>query len=177
MSISLNTLIPNTSDSWIVKGDFLMYTKYSNIPVAYIVDDIVFIFLDFKVVKAISKLIKHLVANNINFFFDSPEFSNPAADTTEYNTKVITHYLFAHANKNIYSEFKKINFDLIKNMVDFCERNNCHDILKPCYDIVKKSVLRKDLDYYTNKTIYDYPSEIREEFENLYRDIQISRII
>jgi hypothetical protein len=176
--MELSTIIPNTSDiNWIVKGDFLMYRKYSNIPIAYTEGDTVFIFLDLKVIKVVSRLIKHLVKNNIEFYFDSPEFSNPAADVNEYNTKVVTHYLFSHANKNVFAEFKRINFDLIKNMVSFCDNNNCHDILKPCYERVKKDVLRNELNYYSGKTEHDYPKEIREEFENLYRDIQISRII
>lgn len=176
--MELSTIIPNTSDvNWMVKGDFLMYKKYSNVPVAYVDDGVVFIFLDLKIVKPISRLVKHLMSKNIEFYFDSPEFSNPAADANEYNTKVITHYLFAYASKSFFSEFKRIDFDLVKNMTTFCDKNKCHDILKPCYDIVKKSVLRTDFDYYTGKTVWDYPKEIRDEFENLYRDIQISKII
>lgn len=175
--MELNTIIPNSDINWIIKGDVLMYKKYSNIPVAYIDDDIVFIFLDLKIVKTISRLVEHLMSKNIEFYFDSPEFSNPAADAEEYNTKVITHYLYAYASKGIFNEFKRIDFDLIKNMTAFCDRNNCHGILKSCYDIVKKAVLRSDFDYYAGKTVWSYPEEIREEFENLYRDIQISRII
>jgi len=178
MSMELSTLIPNTNDTnWVVKGEYLMYVKYSNIPCAYIDGDVVFIFLDFKIVKPISKLIKHLTNKNIEFYFDSPEFSNPASNAIDYNNKVLTHYLFSHANKNIFKEFKEIEFDLIKNMVSFCDKNNCHEILKPCYEKVKKIVLNKTHDYYQNKIINDFPDEIREDFENLYRDIQINRII
>ncbi len=176
--MDLSTLIPNSSDiNWIVKGDFLLYKKYSNIPVAYIEDNVVFIFLDLKIVKSISKLIRHLIKNKIEFYFDSPEFSNPSSDASEYNTKVLTHYLYSYSDKNVFKEFKRINFDLIKNMVEFCDRNDCHDSLKPCYEKIKKIVLGTSVDWMSNKTVNDYPDEIRHEFENLYRDIQISRII
>jgi hypothetical protein len=175
--MDLNTIIPNNDQNWIVKGDYLLYKKYSNIPIAYIDENIVYIFLDLKIIKALSKLIKHLVKNNIEFYFESPEFSNPSMDMIEYNDKILTHYLFAFANKNTYKEFAQIKFDLIKNMVNFCDKNKCHDLLKPCYDKVKKIVLSKTLDYYSGKDINNFSDEIREEFENLYRDIQINRII
>lgn len=176
--MELSTIIPtNTDPNWIIKGEFLMYKKYTNVPIAYIEDDVVFIFLDLKVTKALSKLITHLTNNKIKFFFDSPEFSNPSANLRDYNTKVVSHYLFSYSKENVFYLFKKIDFDLIKNMVDFCDRNDCHDILKECYEKVKKTVARSNYDYYTGKHVFEYSQEIREEFENLYRDIQISRII
>ena len=176
--MELSTFIPNKNDSnWIVKGDFLMYFKYNNIPVAYIDGNIVYVFLDFKIVKQVSRLIKSLVDKNVEFYFESPEFSNPSADASEYYKKVVTHYLFSYADKNVFKELNHINFDLINNMVRFCDKNNCYDMIKPCYEKVKKSVLNSTMDYYSNKLEYDYPKEIREEFENLYRDIQINKII
>jgi hypothetical protein len=154
-----------------------MYVKYTKLPIAYIEDDIVYIFLDLKAVKQISKIVKHLVERNIEFYFSSPEFSNPSADISDYNNKILMHYLFSYADKGAFKEFKRINFDLIKNMVDFCEKNDCHALLKGCYDKVKKTVMVGHHDYYSSSDFYNYPLEIRDEFENLYRDIQINRII
>lgn len=177
--MELSTIIPNINDiNWSVKGNFLMYKKYSNIPTAYIDDTgVIFIFLDFRIVKQVSKLVSHVSKMGLEFYFDSPEFSNPSADASEYNKKVLIHYLYSYADKNIFSEFKKIEFDIVKNMVKFCDKNDCHDLLKPCYDEIKKIVLRTTTDYYSNREVNDYPDEIREEFQNLYRDIQISKII
>lgn len=175
--IKLEDLIPTRDSNWQIKGEYLLYKKYANIPVAYIEDSVVYIFLDLKIVNQISKLIRHLSSKRIEFYFDSPEFSNPSTDLKDHDRKVILHYLFSYAHQSIFIEFRKIQFDLIKNMVQYCDKNNCVDLLKDAFESTKLIVQRGYHDFYTNKMKYDYSKEIREEFENLYRDIQISRII
>ena len=48
--MDLNSLIPDNSDKWSVKR-FLMFKKYENIPVCFIEDDIVYVFLDNKIIN------------------------------------------------------------------------------------------------------------------------------
>ena len=177
--MDLNTLIPNSKDErWSVKGKYLRYMKYTNIPVAYISDDgVVFIFLDLRIIRPISKLIPYLVKMDVKFYFEPPDMSNPGVDMSDYHKRVIKHYLYSYADKHMYASLKKIDYDLVKNMVSFCDEYNCHEYLKESFEEIKRIVMRTDIDWYTNRTTFDYPDEIRSNFENLYRDIQISKII
>jgi hypothetical protein len=175
--LDLNTLIPNVDQNWNISGRFLRYKKYANIPVAYIDDDIVYVFFNLKIKRQIVKVIKHIMSISVEFYIDSPEFSNPAKSIHNQNSKVISHYLFSYSDMALNTMFKEIGFDIIKNLVLFCEKNNCIDLLKVEFEKMKKIILHSYYDYYTSRTNYDYPIEIREEFENLYRDIQISRIV
>ncbi len=178
--MELNDLIPlkfRPHDcDWLVKGNYLMYKKYEHVPVAFIDDDIVYIFLENKIQRQILKLTKWVIDSGYKFYFTTPELSNPKG--VEYlNEKVITHYLFSYAQKPFYIGFKKMEFDLIKNMVDWCIKENCSDLIKDCYEVVLKKVNNSYFDYYAGKDISDYDNEIRDDFRTLYRDIQINMIL
>ena len=62
-------------------------------------------------------------------------------------------------------------------MVKWTEKENCFDLVRDIYNDVLKVVNHQSWDYYTNKRHFDYCQDIREEFQSLYRDIQISKII
>lgn len=179
--MDLNKLIPlkfrpTIGCDWVVKGKYLMYKKMEHIPVAFIENDIVYIFLDNRIPRQILKLTKWVLDNfDIEFYFTTPELSNPQYQMDYYD--VIKHYLFSYSQEHFFKEFEKIGFDLIKNMVDWCVKENCTDIIKECYDEINTVVQRSHYDYYTNDTIFDYKEEIREEFRTLYRDIQINQIL
>lgn len=175
--MDLYNLIPNTNDTnWMVKGKFLMYRKYSNVPVCYIDDGVVYVFLDAKIRNIIFRFIEHLIKLDIEFYFTSPIFSNPKA-VDDPNSEVIKHYLYIYSVKEFFHGFKKINFDLIDNMVKWTEKEKCFDLVKPLFDNALKNVMSTYTDWYVNKQIYNYPVEIREEFQSLYRDIQISKLL
>ena len=42
---------------------------------------------------------------------------------------------------------------------------------------INKKINTKHIDYYNNTELYDFDKEIREDFQSLYRDIQISKIL
>jgi hypothetical protein len=138
-----------------------MYKKYVNLPVCFIQNDIVYIFLDNKIPNQIIKLTKHLILKEIKFFFTTPEYS--ITNTIIDNNKVINHYLYSYVNKHFFIGFRKIEFDLIKNLLDWCKK-------------ISEKVMRKNTDFYTNKIYYKYDEEIRD-FSTLYREIQINYII
>jgi hypothetical protein len=177
--MDLNSLIPDKfkfNSNWVVKANFIMIKKYEHIPICFIEDDIAYIFLDAKISKQVLFLTEHLVEQNIDFYFTSPALSNPKG-VDDYENLVIRHYLLSFSNKKFYDGFKKIEFDLIRNMVKWCDKENCHDLVKENYDDVLKDVFRKHYDYFSNIERYDYEIEIREEFQTLYREIQINKII
>ena len=182
--MDLNKLIPlkfrpTIGCDWVVKGKYLMYRKIEHIPVAFIEDDIVYIFLDNRIPRQILKLTKWIINNfDVEFYFTTPRLSDPSG-MSRYNYKeaVVKHYLFSYSQPHFFMEFDKIGFDLIKNMVDWCVKEECADLIKECYDVVNKKVQRGYYDYYTNSKKYDYKEEIREDFRTLYRDIQINQIL
>lgn len=174
--MDLNDLIPNSNNSWIVKGRYLMFRKIEHIPVCYIEDDIVYVFLDARIFKSIISITKHLMSLGVNFYFTTPEASDPKG-VLDYNKKVVYHYLISYAKDNFFYGFKKIEFDLIDNLVKWTDKENCFDLVKDSYNKVVKKVNNQSWDYYSNKKHFDYCLEIRVEFQSLYRHIQISKII
>ena len=172
--MELNNLILDSN--WLVKGNFLMYKKYVNIPMCFIEDDIYYIFLDVKLTKQVLKLTKVLMKSGVEFYFTTPEYSNPKTEL-DYNL-VISHYLFAYSRPQFFYGFDKIGFDFVRNFTHWMEKEKCFHLLKENYDsILKKVVNRNWYDYYSNTHIYDCELDIREEFSVMYRDIQINRII
>ncbi len=174
--MDLNNLIPDNRSNWVVRDRFLMFKKIEHIPVAYIENDIVYILLDARLVKHMIRLVNHIKNLGVEFYLTTPEISDPSG-VLDLNEKVIRHYLLSYAKKEFFYEFKKIEFDLVDNMVKWTEKENCFDLVKPVYQLVIKKINHQSWDYYSNKKHFDYCEEIREEFQSLYRHIQISKII
>jgi hypothetical protein len=172
--MDLNNLLDN-SENWLVKSNFLMYKKYVNVPMCFIEDDIYYIFLDIRLTNQVLKLTKILMKLNVEFYFTTPEYSNPKVDIDD--NLVISQYLFAYSRPQFFYGFDKIGFDLMRNLTHWMEKENCFHLLKENYDSILKRVNRNWYDYYSNTHIYDCELDIREEFSVLYRDIQINRII
>ncbi len=172
--MELNNLILDSN--WLVKGNFLMYKKYVNIPMCFIEDNIYYVFLDVKLTKQVLKLTKELMKSGVEFYFTTPEYSNPKVEIDD--NLVISHYLFAYSRPQFFYGFDKIGFDLIRNFTHWMGKEKCFHLLKENYDNIMKNVVNKNwYDFYTNKHIFDCESDIREEFSVMYRDIQINRII
>ena len=86
-------------------------------------------------------------------------------------------YLFAYADFKLNNKFKNINFDLLKNLTEWVYKYSDIKLLKIRFDYVLSEVNSNWYDYYSNKRIFDYNDEIREEFRTLWRDIQINQIL
>jgi hypothetical protein len=179
--MKLSDLIPkkwSNNKNWIVGDYYLFYKRYVNLPIAYIDNDdnCVYIFFDIRLKKEVIRIVEHLISERVEFYFMTPEFSNPSG-VIDLNYKNIKHYLKSYANQYFYDSFHKMNFDLIKNMVDWTDKNNCYDLIKECYDLVYSKISKGSYDYYSNKTVFEYPEYIRSDYRTLYRDIQISKIL
>lgn len=175
--MELNDLIPDNSPNWSVKNDFLMFKKIQNIPICFISnEDIVYVFLDMRIHKQVLKLTSLLVDKEIEFYFTIPELSDPGG-VENLNDTTILHYLNSYSKKEFFKGFRKINFDLIYNLVKWCEKENCFDLLKSNYDYLLKKVNHQNWNFYSNTKTYVYDEEIREEFRTMYREIIISKIL
>ena len=69
------------------------------------------------------------------------------------------------------------DFDLLKNLTEWVYKYSDIKLLKIRFDYVLSEVNSNWYDYYSNKRIFDYNDEIREEFRTLWRDIQINQIL
>lgn len=174
--MELDKVIPDNSKNWIIRGEFLFFEKIHLIPLCTIIDDIYYVMLDARLHNQVLKLAKNLMKMNVEFYFTTPLISNPAG-VDNLNSKVIETYIHSWTNKYFFRGFKKIDFDLIHNMVKWTEKENCFDLVKDIYDRYEKIVSQEYYDYYANRKFYSYDEEIRESFKGLYRDIQISKLL
>ena len=132
-------------------------------------------FLDLRIQRQVVDLIHHLENSKIKFYFTHPEFSNPGE---EFNIdKIPLHCFRCYADPKFYKSIKKIDFDFIKNLVNFTKEFSDFETLLLNFKIVQKEVGKKWYDYYSKKDIWNYSEEIREEFRTLWREIQINNIL
>lgn len=173
--MDLGNLIPNNSEKWNIKNETLFYKKLQNLPMCQIEDNIIYIFLECSLPRITLQLIKHVNSLGLEFYLLPPSFSHPA--TLIDNSYVIRHYFWAYSKEEFFTGFNKVEFDLIENLVNWCEKENCISLIKENYELINNKIQKTYYDYYSNKNISDYSLEIREAFKTLYRDIQISIIL
>ena len=174
--MELNDIVPDRSDAWKVSKGRLLYKKYVWLPVCAEEDGHIVLFLDRRIHKGVIKVVARLMSLGAEFYCVIPDYANPKG-LVDFHEKNIEHCLMSYASKEFFYGFEKIGFDLIKNMTDWAEKEGCFDLIKECYAYAKKEVCRHYYDYYSKKEIYEYPPEIRDSFERIYRDIQINRIL
>jgi hypothetical protein len=63
-------------------------------------------------------------------------------------------------------------------LIEYCKKENCINLIKDIYLAVNKEVQSKYWDYYTNKQFFENKRpDIREDFNSLYREIQLQQIL
>jgi hypothetical protein len=176
--MKLNDLIPDSNQSWVVKKNFLFFYKYNNIPACYIEDDIVFVFLDKKIKNQIIKLIKKLIKDKREFYLVTPELSNPKG-IEDFNYENLYNYIRSLIDNDWVYGFKKIDFEITDNVVNYIKKYNCYDILKPIFDDINNILSKTYWDYYSNKKVYSHECDdyIRVEFSSVFRQIQLGVIL
>jgi hypothetical protein len=174
--MELDDIVPDRSDSWKVSKGSLLYKKYVWLPICSYDEDLLIVFLDRRMHKAVIKVIKRLMLLDVKFYCVCIDFSSPKG-VLDFHEKNIRHCLLSYASEEFFNGFEKIGFDLIKNMTDWAEMQGCFELIKECYIEAKKEVNRNYYDYYSSKYIYEYPSNIRDNFDMIYREIQINRIL
>jgi len=175
--MDLNNIIPNNGE-WRVSKNRGFKKNIAWIPVFDIIDDnLIHIFLDVRISKDILKLVKNLQKTDIEFYFISPLFSDPGFKG-DFNEENINNYLRGYSKSQFYDGFEKIEFDFIGNLIEYCKKENCIELVKDIYLIINKDVQMKVYNYYTNEKLFKHKREdIRETFNQLYRDIQLQQIL
>jgi hypothetical protein len=173
--MDLNKIIP-VGENWSLSKGVVYFKKLQRIPICMVIDDIPHIILENKIPKQVVELTKNLMKSGEEFYFTTPLAANPAG-VENFDNEVVRSYFVAYSNTKFYLGFKKIGFDLIKNLIDWSEKNDTWYLVKPIYEEVNKSIQKKHYDYWQQKEYYDYDFDIREEFRTLWREIQINKII
>ena len=176
--MDLNSIIPKSGEWKVSKNGAVRYNA-GWLPIFDMISDTeINIFLDLRNGRDILKVVKNLQKTKYKFYFISPLFADPGQDTREYNEVNIKNYLKNYSKVQFYDGFQKIEFDFIGNLIDYCKKENCIELIKDIYNNVNKEVQSKSWDYYTNKQYYDIKrDDIRETFNSLYRDIQLQQIL
>ena len=175
--MDLDSIIPNNGE-WKVSKNRVFKKNIAWIPVFDIVDDnLIHIFLDLRMSKDILKVVKNLQKTDIEFYFISPLFADPGF-RGDFNVVNINNYLKDYSKSQFYDGFEKIEFDFIGNLIEYCKKENCIELVKDIYLEVNKEVQNKFWDHYANKQYFKTKREdIRETFNQLYRDIQLQQIL
>ena len=172
--MDLNSIIPN-DDRWSYNNGIIYFKKLQKIPILVLIEDIPHILLENKIPKQVIQLTSILMNSGLEFYFTTLA-SNPSG-VLDYKREVITSYFNSYSNFKFLRGFNKIEFDLIKNLIEWVDKNDANELLKPVYEKINKSIQMGYYDYYQKKDIYGYGYDIREEFRTLWRDIQISKIL
>lgn len=173
--MKLEDLIPDNDINWVIKNNKIYYKKGEHSLALMLENDIIYVIIDIKIYKKTVKLIKNLMDLNIKFYLIN--LNQHKLIENDFNIHMIRSYLYTYINKEYFYGFKKINFDLISNLVEWAKDNNCIDKIKECYDSIKSIVNTNYYDYYSNRYIYDYEEEIRDSYHNIYRDIYLEIIL
>jgi hypothetical protein len=176
--MELNDLIPDNNKCWVMKNNFLFFYKYNNIPVCYIEDNIVFVFLDMKIKKPILRLLKKLITENKEFYLVTPELSNPKGVEDIHYENLVT-YMLSLIDDDWMNGFISINFNPVDNIINYLIKYNCYDLIKPIWEKINEKVNKKYYDYYSNSNIYAHKcnDRIRNEFYTVFRQIQLGIIL
>ena len=175
--MDLNDLILDNSADWSISGDMLHYKKYVKIPVCYIdMEEVVYIFLDNRIKRVVVKLVRKLLKMGKPFHFAYPDSYNPAG-IFRYQNKVVYHYLQTYINSDFRSEFLKMDFDYIGNLVKWVQKEECFEVLKEVYDNLKLEVNKQSYQWISGKKEYDYTEEIRDDYNSMWREIQINILL
>lgn len=172
MELSELKPIKNINDNkWFIANNRLNFYNYETMPVAFIGEnDIVWIYANLTIKKAIISLIKHLQKSNINFYLIPPKYSNPKE--SQNVLEIVHHYFFICLSQSFLKSMKSINFDIIKNLINFCYEYNCIEDMVRISSEYKDKMNDKSWGSGYDKE-YTYPEEVRNFFKNIDRRIKI----
>jgi hypothetical protein len=106
---------------------------------------------------------------------DDPHIQRTSEDIPRLN---IENYLKNYAIPVFFDGFDKIGFDIIENLILYSSSTNSFEHIREILNLVNNEVQSKYFDYYSKKDIYNTKREdIRERFNNLWRDIQIQNLL
>lgn len=161
------------------KNNTIFFKKYENITVLTIESDFYYLYLDNRILKHIVKLYSILKKMDIEFYCVIPSYSNPSGIYDFYNSN-IKHYILMYLELSSTNYIEKYNIDIIDNMISWCLKFECLDLIANNYNLIKSDIV---LNRYLRFSIRDYShriyidDKIKKNYESLYREITIKSVL
>lgn len=176
--MNLESIIPKNKN-FFLKKDIIYVNNIVDIPICFFRDDILWVFLDSKIIKHVLILIEHLSKNNINFYFRCPSaFFSHKFSNEEFHKKNIDSYLSHISTEKVFYGVYKIGFDFTGNLTKYLVEFEMFEIFKECFTKFKKHSSGHWIDYLSNTKIFNVKDPlIREYALSLERDIKISLLL
>lgn len=155
------------------------------IPIFEVEDGQIWVYLDYRVSKYILKVVKKFTEYGVDFLFISPQFSNPKKRRImDFHQQNLHEYLGNFKIEAFYYGFKKIDFDLVGNLVKYINKFDIFSyeldgetgyLIKEILDEINSEVQQKWVMSGSKFVEWSVPDpEIRERYQNLWREIKLS---
>lgn len=171
--MNLDNIIPYR-DNWKIINGIVFKKKLIWMPIMNLRRRYIEIYFDNRLHKDVLYLISKMGDNE--FYLISPLFSNPKFSSLDNHKINIENYLSNYAKSSFFYGFKKINFNIVENLVKYCKKFDCMTLIKESFDYVNNEVQYEDYDWHSNKKFYPFDEEVRTEFNSLYRQIKVQSI-
>lgn len=162
---------------WKYSNSILYVRKLAWIPMVKFKNDHLNIFVSKRFIRETIKLIK--LFRGERFYLVSTLISDPKTKKI-FKEDIDSINIDTYLNNYLtyYYPFKKINFDIISNMISYCKKEDCFDLVKPIYDNLNDYVQKLHYDWNTySYSVYKYDESIRGDFSSLYRRIVLKNIL
>lgn len=174
MHLDINTFLPNSDQSWIIKHNMIYYHKYALIPVLKIQDDFAWISLDLRIRNPVVKMISHLNKLGVKFFLTSRQDFHKKLPQDNLEG-IIINYLNAITDEEFFDSIFNTDFDYVENLTNFMTQFNCHGLMKEPYEYYKDKYLKTYFDWYTSQEHYIMTrSDMRDFLRTLEREIKLN---
>jgi len=165
-------------DIWIWRENILYYQGIKLTPILEIYQDSIFLYLDFYQERQFSKLLKILNNSSFEFYLVTKELNDPKIKSLNWVDLSVEAYFMSLINHKFYHSYQKLNFDPIKNLLNFVKKWGTIELLWTAYDQVLLIVDQQKYDYITGTQTYKiWEEEIRDNFKGLKRDLQLQLIL
>lgn len=175
MNTLIDNLVQKNSDKYKYKNSILYVKKLAWIPLLKNNNEYIEIYFDVRLYKEILKIIPKITSE---FYLISPILStNSKIDDITKHKVNINNYLSNYAFHQFYYGFKKIEFDILSNLISYCRKFNSVHLIKDIYNDIIKEMDRKLYDYHRNTHYSLHDENIILDFKKIYREIILLDIL
>ena len=129
--------------------------------------------------KEVIKLIR--LINDYEFYLISPLFFSKQSiknlDETVFHTENLSNYLANFCCLEYYTKFSKIEFNLSVNIVKYCDKYDCFNMINPIWKDLSKTINGNTYDWFSRRYEDNFPDEIKERYSRLMREITICQVL
>ena len=136
--LELNIFLSTLNGDLSAKNKLIYSSNIIDIPIASVIDGIIWISLDMRIKKSILKLVKKLVEENKEFYITSKNLVYKIEIFEENLEQIIDAYFDCLYDEEFFSKLKKTGVDYENNLSEFVVNYGCFRELHENYKILKK---------------------------------------